>query len=172
MTGSILLLIVCYALLALLVLALCLYTRWSFWIKTFAILAVTGFYFLSYDALTGMLGFPTPGQLPDRFVFHFAVVAQPNKATGEKGSIYLWATALGKDGPAKEPRAYEIPYEKETTKQLTEAQRRGKEGIVQIGQALEPEVREGVGAITRLLTNNKTQRLKLSDMPDPALPEK
>ena len=172
MTGSILLLIVCYAMLALLVLALCLYTRWSFVIKTVAIVAVTGFYFMSFESLTGMLGYPTVGTLPERFVIHYAVAVQPNKMTGEKGAIYLWATALGPDGPAKEPRAYELPFDKETNKSLTESQRRSKEGITQMGLAIEGPPREGANMLTRYFSSTVTQRIRMQDMPAPALPEK
>ena len=39
MTATLLLLTVCYAALALLIVALCLFTRWPFWVKTSAIIA-------------------------------------------------------------------------------------------------------------------------------------
>lgn len=172
MTASLLLLTVCYAFLALLVVALCLYTRWPFWLKTAAILATAGFSMLSYDALIAVLGFPSNARLPERFVVHSAVVAQPNKATGDKGMIYVWATEMGKDGPAKQPRSYEVPFEKDLNKSLTEALRRGNSGITQIGQAFTTEEREGSNFVSRFMSSVKTQRIRMQDMPDPSLPEK
>jgi hypothetical protein len=172
MTGSILLLIVCYALLALLVLALCLYTRWSFAVKTIAILAVTGFYFIAYDGLLGVLGYATAGDLPERFLYHYAVIAQPDKSIGEKGTIFLWATALMKDGTKGEPRAYRLPFDKDTHKMLSESQRRAEKGIAQVGQANEIAPREGSSAFSRFLATQGTKRIKMQDMADPALPEK
>lgn len=171
MTGSVLLLIVCYALLALLVLALCLYTRWSFVVKTVAIVLVTGFYFVAYDALTGMLGYPTPGKLPQRFVFHSAMIVEPNKQTGDKGAMYLWATAIGREGPTGQPRAYVVEYDKDASKMLTESNRRSKDGIVQIGQVLEDVPTEGTSAVGAFLAAGK-QKFKVNDTPEPALPEK
>ena len=107
-----------------------------------AILMVSGFFYLNFDALTSILGYASPDRLPERFVFHSAVVVQPNKSSGEKGTIYVWATALN------------------------------KEGLAQLGTATEPTPREGANAVSRLLSSRNNQRLKLQDMPDPALPEK
>lgn len=171
MTGSLLLLIVCYALLGLLLLALCFHTRWSFWIKTGAVIVVTGFYFLSYDALTGLLGYPTAAKLPSRFIFHHAVMAEPDKNTGEKGSIHIWVTELTRKGPAAQPRAYFIPWEKDTQKAIGEAQKKAREGIVQLGTT-EDRPAEGNSMLGRLLMPSNKVRLRLQDQPSPALPEK
>jgi hypothetical protein len=171
MNGPILLLVVCYALLALLLLALCLYTRWSFFVKTAAIVLLTGFYFLSYEALTGMLGYPTPARLPQRFVFHGAMLAEPNKNTGEKGAMYLWITAIGRDGPVGEPRAYVIPWDKEIAKNLGEASRRSRDGIIQMGEVLEEPPAEGVSGVGQWISAGQ-QKFKVQDVPEPALPEK
>lgn len=170
MSGSLLLLIVCYALLALLLLALCLYTRWSYWVKTATIVAVTGFYFLSYEALTGLMGYPTPGNLPTRFVLHHAVIASPDKASGEKGAIHLWATELGRKGPAPQPRAYTIPWEKDTEKTVGEAMKKTRDGIVQIG-SVEERLGESSSLIGRMLAPSKPT-MRLQDQPAPSLPEK
>ena len=172
MTATLLLLTVCYAALAMLIVALCLFTRWPFWVKTSAVITTAIFSMLSYDALSGVLGFPSQGRLPERFVVHSAVAAQPNKGTGDKGVIYVWVTALTKDGPAKQPRAYQIEFDKEVNKTLTEALRRGNSGITQIGQTFVPEERESSSTVSRFMSSNKTQRFKITDMPDPSLPEK
>ncbi len=172
MNGPILLLITCYALLGLLLLALCLYTRWSWWIKSVAILLTGGFFILSYDAMTGLLGFPTPGRLPERFLFHYAVVVQPEKNSGSKGTIYIWASELAREGPVKQPRAYEMPFDKDSYNMFTEATRRNKQGIMQMGQTLEALPASGVNTFTRYMSSSRTQKVKMQDLPEPALPEK
>lgn len=173
MNASLLLLLVCYAIVAILLLALCVATRWSVWIKTASIVVVTGFFALTYEALTGMLGFPSPGRLPPRFVFHDAVISQPDPATGDKGSISLWISTLTENGPARHPRAYEIPFDKQTYEVILESRRRAKEGIVQMGtvrsKAVPPDAKS---VLSRFLSSSRTQTLNLQDLPAPALPEK
>ncbi len=172
MTPSLVLLMVCSALLALLVLALVLFTQRAWWLKLVALVLVAGFALLGRDSLTGMLGYPTPGRLPGYFQFHQAVVAAPNKTTGEKGAIYLWATTLEPDGPAAEPRAYELPYDKDMAKLLGESQRRVREGVAQLGRRVDGESRDGLGLLTRLFSNTRTVSVVMHDLTDPALPEK
>jgi hypothetical protein len=172
MNGPLLLLITCYALLALILLALCLYTRWSAWIKTLAILVTGGFFVLTYDSMTGLLGFPSPGKLPNRFMFHYAVVQQPDKNTSNKGAIYFWATEMTPDGPTKLPRAYELPYDKDTYNQLTEANKRTKQGIVQMGQTQELPTGPSTNTFTKYMSGGKQQKIRMMDMPEPSLPEK
>lgn len=173
MTASLLLITVCYAALALLIVALCLYTRWSFWIKSVIVVAAGVFSIFTYDSLHGLMGYPSrEARMPDRFVFHYAIAAQPNKATGEKGSIFIWATAMTRDGPAREPRAYEVPYEKELNKQLGESMKRGQGGTAQMGIVNDTPEAEGRNTLTRYFSTVKTPRIRMQDMPDPALPEK
>lgn len=172
MNAAILLLLVCYAFLGLLLAALLIWSKWPAWAKTFAILAVAGFGILSYDGLTGLLGYPTPGKLPERFLYHFAVIVQPNRESGEKGAVWVWATALDKGGAAREPRAYELPFDKETYNIFTEAQKRAKAGIVQMGSTSEAPAKEGTNMMTRYMGTGAQQKVKMQDLPEPALPEK
>ena len=172
MNGPLLLLITCYALLALLLLALCLYTRWPFWIKTVGILLTGLVVAITYETMTGLLGFPTPGKMPERFLFHHAVVVQPDKNTSSKGTIYIWASELTKDGPAKAPRSYEFPYEKEANTIVTEATRRTKQGIMQMGLTIELGPKATVNTFTKFMSSSRLTKFKLQDMPEPALPEK
>ena len=172
MNGPLLLLISCYALLALLLLALCLYTKWPYWIKTVAIL-LTGLVFsVTYETMAGLLGFPTPGKMPERFLFHHAVVIQPDKNTANKGTIFIWASELTKDGPAKAPRSYEFPYEKETNGIVTEATRRTKQGIMQLGLTIEQGPKASINTFTKFMSSSRIMKIKMQDMPEPALPEK
>jgi hypothetical protein len=170
--GPLLLLITCYALLAILVLALLLYTRWSYWIKTLTILLTGVVILFTYDTMTALLGFPTPGKLPERFLLHHSVILQPDKNTSSKGMIFLWASELTRDGPAKQPRAYEMPWDKETSNSFTEANRRTKQGIMQMGQVQQVGPKSNINTFTKYMSSSKQQKVKLQDMPEPALPEK
>lgn len=172
MNSPLLLLLTCYVLLAILLLALCLYTRWSAWIKTMAIVLTAGVFLFTYDSMSNLLGFPSPGRLPERFLFHYAVIQQPDKNLSTKGSIYFWATELSQEGPAKLPRAYELPFDKETYNQLTEANKRTKQGIVQMGNAQEPPSGAALNTLTKYMSGSKVQRIRMQDMPEPSLPEK
>jgi hypothetical protein len=172
MNSALLLLMVLYAVLAFLVLALCLFTRWSVWVKTLSILVVTGFCLLSYDVLLGLLGYPAKQDLPARFVFHSAVVIAPDKNKQDSGRVYLWLSEITPDGPTRLPRAYEIPFDKELGNQVQEGLRRSKEGLVQIGETLENEKRNSAGVLGGIVTKANSQRFRLKDLPEPALPEK
>lgn len=172
MNAAILVLLVCYAFLGLLLAALLIWSRWPAWAKTGAILAVGLFGVLGYDGLAGMLGYPTPGKLPERFLYHFAIVVQPNRGTSEKGAIWVWATALGKEGPAREPRVYELPFDKESFQIFSEAQKRARAGIVQMGSATEAPGKEGRNMLTRTMGGGSSQKVTMQDLPEPALPEK
>ncbi len=172
MNGPLLLLITCYALLALILLALCLYTRWSAWIKSLAIVVTGMFFMVTYDSMTGLLGFPSPGKLPERFLFHYAVLLQPDKNSANRGAIYFWATELTPDGPVKLPRAYELPYDKDTFNQFTEANKRTKQGIVQMGTSQETIAGPALNTFTKYMTGGKQQKIRMQDLPEPSLPEK
>jgi hypothetical protein len=173
MNAPLLLLITCYALLAIAVLALCLYTKWSFWIKTVAIAACFFVFLLAYDTMTALLGFPSPGRMPERFLLHYALVIQPDKNTGNKGTVYIWATELTKQGPTKVPRAYELPYDKELSNLMTEANRRTKQGIMQMGQTQEPAQMKGaINTFTKYMSGSKPLKIRMQDLPEPALPDK
>jgi hypothetical protein len=172
MNGPLLLLITCYAVLALLLLGLCLYTRWSYWIKTVAIVLVGGVFLLTYDTMTALLGFPSPSKMPDRFLFHYAVITQPDKNTSSKGMIYIWASELTRDGPSKLPRAYEMPYDKETNNTFVEATRRTKQGIMQMGLTQDVGTKSTVNTFTKFMSSSRQLKIKIQDLPEPALPEK
>ncbi len=172
MSSSLLLLILCYAVLGFLLIGLCLFTRWPMILKAAGIVVVTGFAYLSYDALLGMLGYPAQARLPERFVFHGGLAIAPDKNKQDKGVIYLWVSEINADGPSKLPRAYAVPFDKEFNTQMNEAIRRSREGLVQLGQTTESLTREGSSAVSRVLATNLPQRIRFKDMPDPALPEK
>ena len=74
------------------------------------------------------MGWPTEEGLPDKFVVHWIVIEEPDKQTGDKGSVYIWINPLSEtknnyetwedyllsfyNGQSK-PRSYQMPYSKD-----------------------------------------------------------
>lgn len=159
-----------YVAIAALLLVLCLATGWRRWIKVLMVIVVTITYFVANYTFEDMQGWPTPRMLPEKFIIVSAVIEEPNKERGVDGAIYLWATALEGNRPGGAPRAYKLPYLKDTHASLTEAQRKSRQGIRQIGSV----ERAGGGSGSSWFKVNVDNKLKLkvSDAPPARLPEK
>ncbi|MCW9035096.1 MAG: hypothetical protein OQJ97_12815 [Rhodospirillales bacterium] len=170
MSDAIFGLLTAYVLIALLLLNLCLFSRISVWVKVLSIVLVSGFYYVTYVSLTGVLGWPTTAKLPERFLLLSRVIVEPDKESGGAGAIYLWADDLGEGKPSMLPRSYELPYSAVLHKRVEEAVKRQRQGIVQIGgaeNATEKTVSKEGGKFGELGSD-----LKFTDLPDPRLPEK
>ncbi|MFZ0693066.1 MAG: hypothetical protein WAN51_02765 [Alphaproteobacteria bacterium] len=117
-----------YTLLAVLLLVMILYSRFSWGIKAAVIVLVTAFYPISYVALVDLLGWPTAEHLPDRFRLIAAQVYEPDKSQGIPGEIYLWVSSLSENAGRVTPRAYKISYSPELHERLEEAGKAMKNG--------------------------------------------
>ena len=120
-----------YVTVALLLMVLNLYSRWSWQTKAAVIVLVTSSYFVTYHAFPNELGWPTAASLPARFRLLAVAVDLPNPAIGDKGGIYLWATNAS---ATDEPRAYLLPYSKPLRKVVVRADKELREGIPLIGE--------------------------------------
>ncbi len=170
MTNSSLMLSFLYVAVALLLLILCLATAWKRWIKIAMIVVVTATYFIANHTFEDMLGWPTPRELPEKFAIVSVVIEEPNKDRGVDGAIYLWIAPLDSNRPVTTPRAYKLPYLKDTHSQLADVQRKSRQGIRQIGVV----ERGGGGSGSswfKVNADNKI-RLRVSDAPITRLPEK
>ncbi len=105
MSISLLVLTATYALLAFLLLCLCFWTRWPIVLKMLLIGVVTVFYFLAYDSVHGVLGWPAEEAPPKRFVLLAVVADEPSKERGTKGSIFIWINGIEDNRPVAEPRS-------------------------------------------------------------------
>ncbi len=159
-----------YLVLVILLLNLGLYTKWPVWIKTAAICLVAIFYFVTYHSIKQFLGWPTEKALPEKFMMLSSWITEPDKKTGNGGSIHLWAVELSDDGPADEPRAYALAYDADLHHKLNEAHHRLRQGMIQIGSATKPE--QDFGWVTRKKFAENKQKINFYDLPDPELPEK
>jgi hypothetical protein len=170
MTNSSLMLSLLYVAIALMLLVLCLATSWKRWVKVLMIVLVTGSYFLATFTFEEMLGWPTPRMLPEKFAIVSAVIEEPNKERGLDGAIYLWITPLDSNRPSTVPRAYKLPYLKDNHSQLSEAQRKSRQGIRQIGVV--ERAGGGSGSAWYKVNVDNKIKLRVSDAPITRLPEK
>lgn len=170
MSEAIIGLTVAYVALAALVVGLGIFSRWPFWVKLVAVAGVCGLYFLTYASLKGLLGWPTRAELPERFMLLASYVSEPDKTSGAPGSIQIWAASLEDHRPADAPRAYLLDYDAELHGQLDEANKRMRQGIIQLGRRQDAVTPGKSGDQSRFARN--PYRIVIFDLPDPELPEK
>lgn len=171
MNGTVLGLLAAYLVLAVLLLNLNLYTRWPVWVKTLLVLAVTGFYFVTYRSLEDLRGWPTQSALPERFLVIASSVREPDKSSGDAGLVHIWVTDLADNRPHDLPRAYEMPYTRTLHYQLLEARKRMQEGVPQIGRTVPVLTVQGRPRDTSRMGEEQSPIL-IENLPDPSLPEK
>lgn len=172
MSQGIVLLSLLYFLLVVLALALVIRTRLPARLKTVLILAFMAMAVVTHHAWERLAGWPTRQPLPERFLYHAASVREPNAATGDPGLIHIWATELTPDGPAAEPRGYELPYQPEDHKQIQDArERQRQQGLPQIGRR-KAGPRNTSNVVSDAKRSAGAANFSLADLPDPALPEK
>jgi hypothetical protein len=140
------------------------------WGKLTLTLLLTGFYFVNFEAVQGLFGWPASESLPARFVLLATVIDEPSQASGSKGAIYVWINALEANKPAAKPRAYQLPYGKDVHAMLTEAMKKNRNGISQMGRADAPPSAAGLAWLRA--AGADAQKIIVQDMPAAALPEK
>jgi hypothetical protein len=159
-----------YVAIAALLLVLCLSTPWKRWIKIVMIAAVTASYFVANVTFDDMQGWPTAREVPEKFIFHWAVIEEPNKDRGTDGAIYIWASALDDNHPETIPRSYKLPYIKDAHSTINDALRRARAGNRQIGSA--ERAGGGSGNSWFKLNANRKIVLTINDAPAARMPEK
>ena len=169
-SSQLLLLAIVYALLAFLLLCLCLATRWHWTVKAVGVLLVSGFYAFSHQALQGISGWPSDDELPRRFVLLSAVFDEPSPARQHPGAIYIWVNPMKDNQPLDMPRAVRLPYEKDLHRLLGDGIKKARDGNTQMGST---EPLRGPGGFAWLRpAGNDRLHIKLSDLPRAQLPEK
>lgn len=165
---TLLTLAIAYALLASLLLALCVRGRWPVWIKMLAIVLVSGFYLKHYTTLQQSLGWPTAQSPPPTFLLIAHQIIEPDPGSGSEGLIYLWATGVAEGAVEDVPRSYQLPYSTELHAELDSARAGQRKGIPQMGKA--PDSKQPFFA-TRL-TASQADKIQIYDLPEPTLPDK
>ncbi len=112
-SSQLLLLALTYALLAFLLLVLCLATRWHWSLKAAMVLVVSGFFIFNSQTLRGLSGWPAEDSLPEKFVLLSAVFDEPSPARDHPGNIFIWVNPMKDNQPLEMPRVFRLPYEKD-----------------------------------------------------------
>lgn len=162
---------IAYIFLAALLLLALVYGRMNWMIKLILIGVSVGFYWISYINWQHAQGWPSQADLPKRFLFHAAVIEEPDETEGIKGRLFVWISDLTNDQPSDTPRAYVLPYDKDLHVKLDAAQRQMRNGNLQIGEVggelFDPQATRDNTRIA-----DKKIDLEFTDLPDPQLPEK
>lgn len=165
-------LVAAFVLVALLLLSLNLYTRWSWRIKASMIVVVSVFYLVMYVSLPPLMGWPTADEMPKRFNLVAVYVQEPDKASGSKGEIFLWATDLSQGPRGAEPRAYRVPFSGELHARVVEAGNKMRKGLPQLGEVREEQVGPNARPTDESQGGQKSVAIEFFDLPDPLFPDK
>lgn len=163
-------LIAAYILLAALLLSVNLYSKWLWQLKTITIIITSVFYIISYISFPPLLGWPTNQKLPAHFRLLATEVHQPDKLTGEEGSVFLWLKEVEDITTLVLPRAYVLPYSSLLHEKIINVQSKIDRGIPQLGEYEEDSMRQEV--INSSETGQKSLDIQFYDLPDPLFPEK
>jgi hypothetical protein len=144
LTTQILGLSIAYALLGVLLLTACLFTRLPWSLKAAAIVVTSAFYVVSFYATRGLLGWSSVDQLPPQFKLLHARIVEPHSLAGDAGAIYLWIEAIDEDNrPSGVPRAYRLPYDAKLAEKAEAAVKASANGRPQGGRTADVGTGEG-----------------------------
>lgn len=162
--------IAAYILLALLLLSINLYSKWSWPVKAASIIITSAFYIVSYYSFPPLLGWPTSQNPPAQFRLIAAHVSQPNKEMGIEGSVYLWLTEIKNMTDSPEPRAYELQYSNELHEKIVNVKAKLDKDIAQMGEFKEPD--DTMLQVNEQRRGVKSVEIQFYDLPDPLFPDK
>ena len=148
LTSTILVLSIAYALLGVLLLALCVFARLPWPVKAGAIALTSAFYLIGFASMRSLLGWSSPDALPAQFKLLSARIVEPHSLDGEPGAIHLWVEALDADNrPSGVPRAYRLPYDAKLAAKTEKAIGASAEGRPQGGRTA--DFGEGQGGVAQ-----------------------
>jgi len=153
---------------------LCAFLRaaWSWRVKAAAIVLLSACYVVIYAAWPAILGWPTRQDLPEQFRLVAGYVQQPDRISGDDGSIYLWATDMAQRSGQGAPRAYRLPYTVELQAKVAEAGDKVKKNVPQLGKTEADEGRASRIPLSGRQLGQQSSKLDFYDMPAPVVPEK
>ncbi len=165
-------LVAAYILIALLLLSLNLYSRWSWQVKAGAIVVTTVFYIVTYISFAPLLGWPTEQPPPSNFRLIAAHVQQPNKITGDDGAIYLWLSHIDNLTKNSPPRAYKFPYSNNLYEKVVVANAKLNKGVPLLGEVEEFDRTNMVQVEDNSSMGQESLNIQFYDLPDPLIPDK
>ncbi|HEY4203327.1 MAG TPA: hypothetical protein VGM83_22455 [Devosiaceae bacterium] len=144
MTPALITTIAVYALLALLLISLNVFSLWKWWIKAGAIIVTAAACVFSYFAISGLLGWPAHDAVPARFSLLHTHIVEPNRANNEPGHVYLWLQEVDDHQlPITEPRSYILPYTEDVANEVSRGQDQLDEGQEVLGQTADTKGQSG-----------------------------
>jgi hypothetical protein len=152
-----------YLVLAVLLVNLIVDTPWALSTKAALVLGVVALYYLTYQSLPPLRGWPTSQQLPRRFNLVGVRVQEPDKIANTLGGIYLWVMDMEQAFGPHVPRAYALPFTPELHAKVTEAAGKLRKNISQLGEQGDNSKAEARQAAQ----GQQVPRLQFYDMPDP-----
>lgn len=159
-----------FVLLALLLLSINLYSKWSWPIKALTIILTSAFYILTYFSFPPLLGWPTTQLPPQQFRLIAAHVNQPNKETGEDGEVYLWLTEIKDMTSTGKPRSYKLEYSNELHEKIINVNAKLDKDIQQLGEFKEPD--DAFNDVSEQKRGLRSVHIEFYDLPDPLFPDK
>jgi hypothetical protein len=144
LTTEILGLSIAYALLGVLLLTACQFTRLPWPLKAAGIILTSMFYIVSFYAARGLLGWSSVDPLPPRFKLLHARIVEPHSLAGDPGAVHLWIEAIDDDNrPSGVPRAYRLPYDARLAERAEAAIKASANGKPQGGRTADVGTGEG-----------------------------
>lgn len=159
-----------YVALGVLVLALNIRSGWPLWIRLGCIVLVSALYFVTWQSLQDLRGWPAQLNLPPHFLYNASAIVEPNESTGAAGRIYMWVTPIVDDQPLAVPRAYSLPYSRPLHTKLERARDAMHSGRLQIGDAEVSKPKPHSPDAHSFVQGQQT--INLHNVPEPSLPEK
>lgn len=164
-------LVLAYVFLIVLLLLAIIMGRLNWPLKTGLITVALLFYWATYHGWKDSQGWPSHSSVPEKFLFHFAVIEEPDSELNIEGEVFLWLTDLAENEMADVPRAYRLPYDQLTHAAIEEAMKQTQSGQPQIGQST-PRMEKPSDPKDKSALGQKGPKLTFTKLPDPALPEK
>ena len=162
--------IAAYILLALLLLSINLYSKWSWQVKAATIVLTSVFYVVTYYSLPALLGWPTSQNPPSQFRLLAAHVIQPDKEKNTSGTVYLWLSKIINMTELSEPRAYEFDYSAKLHEKIINVNAKLDNDIAQIGEFKEPD--DIFNEVNKQRRGVRSIKIEFYDLPDPLFPDK
>lgn len=173
MSSEIFLIIICYVILAFLLVLFNLRTNFHWLIKSTMVILTTLFYVLTYNSFKNLLGWPSNDALPDRFRLIAAQIYEPNALISSEGSIFIWITDMDELAGLSTPRSFSLKYNKEVHEKISKAQVNLKNGIPQMGEKVDENKNNIISSVLKKeKATTISSKLNFFDMPNQLLPEK
>ena len=155
---STLLLAGAYVFLLLLLILVLLRSELPLSLKAVLVALCGAFYIWHYAGLQDLRGWPAREDLPPRFEMLSRVVIEPNRKRDETGAIYLWVRDL--DGPQLAPRAYRLPYSRETHSAVDDTMKAQRQGQRFVGRPARQAGSDARGSVNFERIQRERENLK------------